>query len=169
MGEQLQGLNDDRQQLEQLLRSLSELLTDIAAPLEQRPFPKLQGKLPWPAKGKVAVRFNTPRGLGALKWRGILIAAPMGNNVRAVHYGQVVFARWLPGFGLLLIVDHNDGYMSLYGYNEALHKEAGDWVVPGEIIATVGDSGGQSKSGLYFEIRKGRHTSQSPALDNPQI
>ena len=77
-----------------------------------------------------------------------------GAPVRAVYYGQIVFADWLAGFGLLLIVDHGDGYMTLYGHNQSLAKATGDWVEPGEVIATVGDSGGQTQTGLYFEVRK---------------
>ena len=154
-GARLSRLRDDSARLEELLRSLQELLVDIPdAPLVHRPFRKLRGRLPWPAKGKIAKRYNAPRGIGQMKWRGILIAAPSGNNVRAVYHGQVVFADWLPGLELLAIIDHEDGYMSLYGYNESLLKDTGDWVEPGEIIATVGDSGGQSNSGVYFEIRE---------------
>jgi septal ring factor EnvC (AmiA/AmiB activator) len=117
-GAKLQQLRGDSARLEELLRSLQELLADIpAAPLEHRPFRKLKGRLPWPAKGKIAKRYNSPRGIGEMKWRGILIAAPNGHNVRAVYHGQVVFADWLPGLGLLAIIDHEDGYMSLYGYH----------------------------------------------------
>ena len=153
-GEKLAGLQADRKRLEELLKSLSNLLADIpAAPLERHPFKTLRGKLPWPAKGQIANRYNSAKGVGELKWRGILIAAPQGNNVRAIHYGQIVFADWLQGFGLITIIDHGGGYMSLYGHNQSLLKETGDWVVPGEVIATVGDSGGQSRNGLYFEVR----------------
>ncbi|MDH3713121.1 MAG: peptidoglycan DD-metalloendopeptidase family protein [Gammaproteobacteria bacterium] len=154
-GARLQQLREDSARLEELLRSLQELLADIPdAPLVHRPFRNLKGKLPWPAKGKIVKRYNSPRGIGQMKWRGILIAAPNGNNVRAVYHGRVVFADWLPGLGLLAIIDHEDGYMSLYGYNQSLLKDTGDWVEPGDIIATVGDSGGQSNSGVYFEIRE---------------
>jgi septal ring factor EnvC (AmiA/AmiB activator) len=75
--------------------------------------------------------------------------------VRSVYHGRVAFADWLAGMGLLVIVDHGEGYMTLYGYNETILKDAGDWVAPGDVIATVGDSGGQAESGLYFEIRRG--------------
>ncbi|MDH3452835.1 MAG: peptidoglycan DD-metalloendopeptidase family protein [Gammaproteobacteria bacterium] len=154
-GRKLRRLREDSARLEELLRSLQELLADIPdAPLVHRPFRKLKGKLPWPAKGEIKRRYNAPRGIGEMKWRGILIAAPNGNDVRAVYHGRVVFADWLPGLGLLAIIDHEDGYMSLYGYNQSLLKDTGDWVEPGEIIATVGDSGGQSNSGVYFEIRE---------------
>jgi septal ring factor EnvC (AmiA/AmiB activator) len=84
----------------------------------------------------------------------VLLEASQGTAVRAVYHGRVAFADWLPGLGLLIIVDHGDGYMSLYGHNEALLKEPGDWVEPGETIAQVGDTGGQSRPALYFEIRQ---------------
>ena len=105
-----------------------------------------------PLASQVA-RFGAPRLGSLLKWRGVVIDAQPGRPVRAIAYGRVVFADWLRGFGLLLIIDHGDGYMSLYGHNQALYKEAGDWVAPGEVVATVGDSGGEVRPGLYFEIR----------------
>jgi murein hydrolase activator len=82
-----------------------------------------------------------------------MIAAPEGREVRAIHHGRVAFADWLRGFGLLLIIDHGDGYMSLYGHNQSLFKETGEWVEPGEVIAQVGNSGGRARSGIYFGIR----------------
>ena len=99
--------------------------------------------------------FGQPRVGGKLKWNGVVLAAPRGREVRAVYHGRVAFADWLAGMGLLVIVDHGEGYMTLYGYNETTLKNTGDWVAPGDVIATVGDSGGQSQSGLYFELRRG--------------
>ena len=84
----------------------------------------------------------------------MVVGAPEGTPVRTVFHGRVAYADWLPGLGLLVVVDHGDGYMSLYGHNEAILKESGDWVTPGEVIAQVGDSGGQSQTALYFEIRQ---------------
>src|SRR5690606_973826 len=118
------------------------------------PFPKLKGKLPWPVQGRLTGDYGEPRDGGPLKWNGVLVEAERGTPVRAIYHGRVVFAEWLAGLGLLLIVDHGDGFMSLYGHNDALLKEAGDWVAPGEPIAQVGDSGGQARVGLYFEIRR---------------
>ena len=92
---------------------------------------------------------------GKIKWNGVVLAAPRGREVRAIYHGRIAFADWLAGMGLLVIVDHGEGYMTLYGYNETILKSTGDWVAPGDAIATVGDSGGQSEAGLYFEIRKG--------------
>jgi septal ring factor EnvC (AmiA/AmiB activator) len=117
------------------------------------PFAKSKGKLAWPVQGRLAGDFGQPRGAGPVKWNGVLLEAAAGTPVRAIHRGRVAFADWLQGLGLLVIVDHGGGYMSLYGHNEALLKESGDWVEPGEPIAQVGDTGGQARPGLYFEIR----------------
>jgi septal ring factor EnvC (AmiA/AmiB activator) len=100
--------------------------------------------------------FGQPRVGGKLTWNGVVLAAPRGREVRSVYHGRVAFADWLAGLGLLVIVDHGDSYMTLYGYNETIVKNAGDWVAPGDVIATVGDSGGQAQPALYFEIRKGK-------------
>lgn len=169
-GKQLHGMQQDRQRLEALLRSLGELLADIPPPpLEQRPFKSMRGKLQWPLPGKILENFNQPRGAGDLRWRGLLIGAPQGDKVRSVYYGQVVFADWLSGFGLISIVDHGEGFMSLYAHNESLLKETGDWVSPGEILATAGSSGGQGGTGLYFEIRvQGRTVNPQNWLDAKQ-
>jgi murein hydrolase activator len=104
-------------------------------------------------QGKLAGDYGQPRGPGPIKWNGVLLEAAAGTPVRAVYHGRVAFADWLQGLGLLVIVDHGGGYMSLYGHNEALLKESGDWVEPGEAIAQVGDTGGQARAGSYFEIR----------------
>jgi len=114
---------------------------------------KLKRKLSWPVKGKVSHRFGS-RKQGFLKWKGILLAAPVGKQVKAVHNGTVLFSDWLKGYGLVTVLDHGAGYMSLYGHNQALLKSVGDRVETGEPIALVGQSGGQSKAGLYFEIRR---------------
>jgi len=109
--------------------------------------------LTWPVAGRLAGDYGQPRGAGPARWTGVLLETPAGTPVRAVYHGRVAFADWLQGLGLLVIVDHGGGYMSLYGHNAALLKEPGDWVEPGEAIAEVGDTGGQARSGLYFEIR----------------
>ncbi|MCQ4348295.1 murein hydrolase activator EnvC [Pseudomonas stutzeri] len=118
------------------------------------PFAQARGKLPWPVDGQLLARFGSPRGDARLKWDGVLIGAPAGSRVRAIHPGRVVFADWLRGAGLLLIVDHGGGYLSLYGHNQTLLKAAGDLVKAGEAIATVGTSGGQDTPALYFAIRQ---------------
>ncbi|HBZ95659.1 MULTISPECIES: murein hydrolase activator EnvC family protein [unclassified Pseudomonas] len=119
------------------------------------PFASARGKLPWPVDGRLVARYGTPRGGDArTKWDGVLIGAAAGSQVRAVHGGRVVFADWLRGAGLLVILDHGNGYLSLYGHNQSLLKNAGDVVKAGDPIATVGSSGGQDASALYFAIRQ---------------
>lgn len=113
---------------------------------------KLKRKLRWPVKGRIKHSFGTKK-QGYLRWKGILLSAPIGRQVKSIHAGTVLFADWLKGYGLVTVVDHGKGYMSLYGHNQALLKDVGDTVESGEPIALVGQSGGQSDSGLYFEIR----------------
>jgi septal ring factor EnvC (AmiA/AmiB activator) len=150
----LNDLESSRTRIEKLLQSLGEIMADIPPNADdQHPFASLKGKLPWPVRGKFVADFGSRRGNSDLKWSGVVINAAYGTPVRAVNHGRVVFADWLQGFGFITILDHNDGFMTLYGHNQALLKEAGDWVEAGETIATVGDSGGQETSGLYFEIR----------------
>ena len=118
-------------------------------------FSASRGKLPWPVNGRLLARFGDARGGDSrAKWDGVMISANPGTQVRAVHGGRVVFADWLRGAGLLVILDHGNGYLSLYGHNQSLLKSAGDVVKAGEAISTVGDSGGQEAAGLYFAIRQ---------------
>ena len=126
-------------------------------------FSAARGKLPWPVNGRLLARFGDARGSDArAKWDGVMISASPGTQVHAVHGGRVVFADWLRGAGLLVILDHGNGYLSLYGHNQSLLKSAGDIVKAGEAISTVGDSGGQDSAGLYFAIRQqGRPTDPS--------
>ena len=119
------------------------------------PFASAKGKLPWPVDGRLVARYGTPRGGDArTKWDGVLIGANAGTQVHAVHGGRVVFADWLRGAGLLVILDHGGGYLSLYGHNQSLLRRAGDVVKAGDPIATVGTSGGQDSAALYFAIRQ---------------
>ena len=152
-GSALLKLEQDRGRLEQLLDKLEESLANLDAPRNAQPFAGMQGKLLLPVEGRISHRFGNHRNQGKLRWHGIFIDAAEGESVYAVHYGRVVFSDWLRGFGLLMIISHGEGYMSLYGHNQALFRETGDWVSAGEVIAAVGDSGGQDKTGLYFEIR----------------
>ncbi|MEW6589745.1 MAG: peptidoglycan DD-metalloendopeptidase family protein [Pseudomonadota bacterium] len=118
-----------------------------------RPFSRLKGSLRLPVAGELMNRFGAPREDGGVSWRGLFIRAAQGTPVKAIAAGQVVFAEWLRGFGNLIIVDHGEGYMSLYSNNESLYKQVGERVQPGDAIAAVGNSGGQSGHGLYFEMR----------------
>ncbi len=163
-GDEITRLERDKERLEELLAGIREALklSDIPDTLDQgKPFASLKGKLQWPSRGSIVHRFGAPRRLGSLRWKGVWIASPRGQPVRAIWHGRVAFADWLRGFGLLLIIDHGGGYMSLYGHNQSLYKEVGDWVQVGELIATVGDSGGNIEPGLYFEIRH-KGTPQDP-------
>ena len=150
----LSELENSRIRIEKLLSSLGKLLADIPSEAHlETPFSNLKGKMPWPVKGKFLAHFGSSRNQGDLTWNGVVIKSAYGTPVRAINYGRVAFADWLQGFGFITIIDHDNEYMSLYGHNQALYKEVGDWVETGEIIASVGDSGGQEHSGLYFEIR----------------
>ena len=120
---------------------------------DDSPFAALRGKLALPVRGELGSRFGSPRIDGGVTWKGLFIAAKSGDDVRAVADGRVVYADWLRGFGNLLIVDHGDSYMTLYANAEALLKQVGDVIRGGEAVATVGNSGGNPESGLYFEMR----------------
>jgi murein hydrolase activator len=159
-GQRLSLLQEDERRLQRLMDSLA--LTPTITPkaddlgterAEHTPFAHLRGKLNWPSRGKITARYGSKRKIGKLKWQGVTIKAPEGTEVRAISHGRVAFSDWLRGFGLLTIIDHGDGYMSLYGGNQSLFKEVGDWVAGGEVIANIGNSGGRSSAALYFEIR----------------
>lgn len=149
----LAKLRREAQALEKLIADLRKALEQAPAPSGQ-PFERVRGKLPWPVPGRIVAGFGQSRG-GGLKWNGVLIATERGTQVRAPYAGRVVYSDWLPGLGLLLIIDHGGGYMTLYGHNEQLYKAVGEAVTAGEVIATVGDSGGQARPELYLEVRKG--------------
>ena len=155
-GQRLTRLEADEQALMKLIESLTDLLADVPDALgADRKFVSLRGGLGWPARGRTLVRFGQARD-GAPRARGILIAAPAGSEVRAIAYGRIAWAGWMPHYGHLLVIDHGDDYYSLYGHNQTLLREVGEWVQPGDVVAQVGDSGGQTQPALYFELRKGR-------------
>jgi septal ring factor EnvC (AmiA/AmiB activator) len=131
--------------------------TSGAGVAKQAPFEPLRGKLPWPVQdGKLIARFGQPRAGGSLRWQGMLIGTDRGARVRAPFAGRVVYGDWLPGMGLMLVIDHGGGYMSLYGHNEELFRKVGESVAAGDVIGAVGDSGGHSQPALYFEVRRGK-------------
>lgn len=142
-------LQRNENRLSRLVDKLSQMLGQSGS----SPFDALKGKLALPVKGRISNRFGTRRPDGTVLWKGWFLRAPSGQKVVAVAAGQVVFADWLRGFGNLLIIDHGKGYMSLYGNNETLYKQVGDILHGGDIIAAVGNSGGNEDSGLYFELR----------------
>jgi len=149
----LAALGKDEKGLLDLIDKLRDVFADIPRQLAgAEPFASQRGRMDWPSRGRLLTGFgaNDP---GGRRLSGLLIAAASGSAVRAIGHGRVAFADWLKGYGLLLIVDHGDNYMSLYGYNEALLKEVGDWVAPGETVAQSGSTGGQREPALYFELR----------------
>ena len=149
----LAALGKDEKALVDLLAKLRDIFADIPKHLAgAEPFADLRGRLAWPLRGRIAERFGAAAD-GDRLGQGVLIAIAGGSEVHAVSHGRVVYADWLRGYGLLLIIDHGDGYLSLYGYNETLLKDVGDWVDAGEVVATSGDSGGRKTAGLYFELR----------------
>ena len=152
-GSEIRRLAAEEEDLARLIVKLTSILSDYPITSEE-PFSKLRGVLIWPVSGGLLYDFGQPRA-GGLKWNGVVLTAPRGREVRSIYHGRVVFSDWLVGMGLLVIVDHGDNYMTLYGYNETTLKSAGDWVAPGDVIATVGDSGGQQQTSLYFEVRQG--------------
>jgi septal ring factor EnvC (AmiA/AmiB activator) len=145
---ELEQLQREEQAEEALLADLARVLQDLPADPQQS-FDAMRGRLPWPVPG----RMNS--GQSGLRRNGVLIDTMRGSKVRAPYYGRVVYADWLQGLGLLLIIGHSGGYMTLYGHAEVLYKSVGDWVAPGDVIAALGDTGGATTQ-LYFEIRDGR-------------
>lgn len=146
-------LEADRKRLEKLLEEVQQAIASIPAPNESRPFRSLKDKLPWPVKGKVVSGFGDRYADGKLRRNGLLISTNEEAQIKAIHYGRVVFANWLRGFGLITIIDHGDGYMTLYGHSSSLFTSPGDWVAAGETIAVAGQTGGTDTPALYFEVR----------------
>ena len=148
--EERDRLSRDRDRLESLIAELPR----ASRPAQGGPdVVAEEGDLAWPVQGRLVRRFGEPRAGGRLRWQGVTFEAPAGSEVRAVAAGVVVFSDWLRGFGLLVIIDHRDGWMSLYGSVDAIYKRRGDAVELGEVIATAGQSGGETEVGLYFEMR----------------
>ncbi|RUM93526.1 MAG: hypothetical protein DSZ28_07955 [Thiothrix sp.] len=142
---EIASLDANRKQLNELIEKLRFVNAHPKDKDEPSSFGTLQGKLKWPVKGTITKTSSAP---------GVTIHTDEGLDVRAVSGGRVVFADWMRGFGLLIIIDHGKGYMSLYGNNQSLYKKSGDWAEPGAVISTTGRSGGKKEPGLYFEIRK---------------
>jgi septal ring factor EnvC (AmiA/AmiB activator) len=156
-GDQLAKAQREAQALEKLVEQLRRAIQEFPD-LGDQPFARIRGKLPWPVKGPLLARYGQLRSGGPLKWQGIVIGSERGTQVRAPFPGRVVYADWLPGLGLLLVLDHGGGFMSLYGHNEQLYRKVGERVGAGDALAAVGDASGFGKPGLYLEIRKGRDT-----------
>jgi murein hydrolase activator len=154
---QLAQLQKEEQSVESLVADLERVLKDFPVETQQR-FDQMRGRLPWPVPGKMTVRYQETRTNGAptaVRWNGVMIETTRGAKVRAPYFGRVVYADWLQGMGMLLIIAHSGNYLTLYGHAEVLYKSVGDWVAPGDVIAGLSDAGGPPPE-LYFEIRDGR-------------
>lgn len=149
---EIQRLRDNEAALSQALEALAEAIDELPQQVELNGLQDIKGRLLWPVKGKIQNIYGK-RKSGQLRWKGIKIDAAAGEPVHNVHAGQVIFSDWLKGYGLVIVVEHGNGYMTLYGHNQALLKDVGDIVQSGEPIALVGQSGGQTKPSLYFEVR----------------
>lgn len=147
-------LDADRKRLERLLEEVQQAIASIPAPNESRPFTSLRNNLPWPAKGRVVSNYGATYADGRLRRNGLIMNTAEDAEITAVHYGRVVFANWLRGFGLITIIDHGDGYLTLYGHSSSLFTEPGDWVAAGETIALAGRTGGTDDPAVYFEVRQ---------------
>lgn len=160
--------NEYRLKLELDIAAEKQQIKFLQANVKMDGLGKYKGHLQWPVKGKILHRYGTLQS-GELNWNGMVILAEEGSEVKATHGGTIVLSNWLRGYGLMLVIDHGKGDMSFYGYNQALLRNVGDTVKEGDPIALVGNSGGQSSSGLYFEIRrKGNATNPSPWLIRPE-
>lgn len=154
--EQLKRLREDEKELSRLISELATALQDIPANLGAKPFAKLKGHLPWPITGhRLLARFGDPKAGGRMKWNGLWIAGSEGDAVHAVAKGRVAYVGWMHAYGLIVVLEHEGGYYSLYGHNQAAAVSVGDWVQPGDVVASVGATGGHDHTGLYFELRKG--------------
>lgn len=153
----------DQKRLQKLINEVATLLDNSVRKQDARPIRSLKGKLPRPTQGRIVKAFGNNNSQARSKWQGWLIKGHEGSAISAIHHGRIVFSDWLRGFGLLLIIDHGDGYLSLYARNQSLLKSVGDWVYQGENIATLGASGGFKEPRLYFEIRH-KGIPQDPAV-----
>jgi septal ring factor EnvC (AmiA/AmiB activator) len=155
--QELGRLKREEQAVESLVADLARVMQDFPVDAQQS-FDRMRGKLPWPVQGRVTAHFQEQHANAApgMRWNGEMIEAARGAKVRAPYFGRVVYADWLQGLGLLLIIGHSGGYMTLYGHAEVLYKSVGDWVAPGDVIAALSDAGAAPQ--LYFEIREGRKT-----------
>lgn len=151
--ERLRQMRENEARLQQLLEEMDEALADIPDDPTGKAFSEMAGELPWPVSGQRKVEFGSRRE-GSVRWNGVLLQADTGTPVRVVHSGRVVFADWLRGYGLMIIVDHGERFFTMYGHNRSLLRDVGDWVQTGDVLALAGNSGGMDSSGVYFEIRR---------------
>lgn len=152
--QEIERLKQDEERIARLVRALRDEIARTPAPEPKIDKPSSRARWRMPVQGRITARFGAPKQVGDLRWRGIFLATPEGQEVKAVTRGRVVYADWLRGFGLLLVVDHGSGIMTLYGHNQSLYKAVGDRVEAGETLAVSGNTGGPEQPGLYFEIRE---------------
>ena len=152
-GSELSRLEVQYEEMALLIEELSLAILNLSFGAQGEDFSGLRGSLPWPLEGPLLNAYGANYELGDLSWEGVTIAGSSGAEVRAIHHGRVIYSDWFASSGLLLILDHGDGYMSLYAHNQSLYKAVGEWVTAGEAIAAVGNTGGRSENGVYFEIR----------------
>lgn len=150
--QRLEHMKQDERRLQHLLQGIGDAAPNASGP--DLRFGRMRGKLSMPLRGSISAHFGETRWGTDIPWQGIFVGAAEGTEVSAIFPGRVAFADWLRGYGLLVILDHGDGFMSLYSHNQLLFKQVGEWVEMGESIALVGSSGGQTNAGLYFEVRK---------------
>ena len=151
--QQLNQYKKQRDELEAVVQTVGEAAKAIPPAQDYPSFALSKGKLNWPVRGRLTAGYGSKRS-EYLRWQGWLISAKKGASIKSVHHGRVVFSDYLRGFGLLVIVDHGDGYMTLYAHNKELLKETGDWVQSGETVARAGNTGGLTNTALYFEVRE---------------
>ena len=154
---EIKQLQANEKEMQNLLKNLHDALSDIPQDLERdsKPFATHKGKLPWPLRGKLLAAFGDAKSGKRIVWNGYWIAAPEGTAVKASASGRVAYVGWLHRYGLIIILEHDDGYFTLYGHNESVNRAPGVWVKSGDVISRAGLTGGYEKSGVYFEIRKG--------------
>jgi murein hydrolase activator len=152
---ELGRLTANERRLQNLLQQLAEALADLPV-TDDRPLAQLQGKLPWPLRGKLLARFGETKSGGKFTWRGLWIEAPEGAAVKAVAAGRIAYVGWMQRYGLIAIVEHPGGYYTLYGHLQRVSRSEGQSIKGGETLAQAGNTGGYDRTGLYFEIRKGR-------------
>ena len=155
--QELKGLQASEKQLGDLLEKLRQALADVPVEPEggNKSFPQMRGKMAWPLRGELLAHYGEAKAGGRLQWKGLWIAAPEGAPVRASSRGRVAYVGWLSSYGLIVVLQHEKGFFTLYGHNSAVSRTAGEWVAAGDVIAKAGNTGGYEQPGLYFEVRKG--------------
>ncbi|WP_348672050.1 peptidoglycan DD-metalloendopeptidase family protein [uncultured Abyssibacter sp.] len=153
---EVEQLEADEQQLRDLLASLEDVLADIPLVLDDdEPITQRKGAVDWPLRGRLLAGFGQPKA-GNIRWKGLWIAADEGDPVKAVASGRVAYVGWMHRYGVLVVLEHDDGWYSLYGHNQTAYVQIGEWVRSGEAVSAAGNSGGHRESGVYFELRKGQ-------------